>query len=335
MKKIVAILLLLVMVLPVFSSCTFEEDDTVIKIGFMKGPTGMGMAKLISDNGGLEGNEKYEFVKFENANLATAALVSGEIDMACLPTNNAAIIYNTKGNNVNVLAINCLNSLFVMTKTGTLIDDISDLDNKTIYTISSGTPKAIIEYALSTLDISATVKTDAVINGNSKSLSTPDDLAAAMIAGAADIVLVPEPVATAAPLKIASQGKDYNYTVALDMSDVWSTVSDKPVAMGCLLAKSSFVSEHKALVDKFLGEYKSSIEYIASNENIDAASQMIVDATVLDALKPAKNSLSNLGNSVAFYEGTEMKNILVDFYSKIGVSLIGGSMPDDKFYYDE
>ena len=38
-------------------------DDTVIKIGYMQGPTGMGMAKLIHDNGGIQGNEKYQFVK--------------------------------------------------------------------------------------------------------------------------------------------------------------------------------------------------------------------------------------------------------------------------------
>ena len=62
----------------------------------MQGPTGMGMAKLIHDNGGVSGNEKYTFTKFEDVQAATAAILSGAIDFACLPTNNASIIYNTK-----------------------------------------------------------------------------------------------------------------------------------------------------------------------------------------------------------------------------------------------
>ena len=118
-------------------------DDTVIKIGYMQGPTGMGMAKLIHDNGGVNGNEKYQFVKYGKATDAIAALISGEIDTACLPTNNASIIYNTKNEAVQALAINCLNSLFLMTKTGTTITSFEQLEGKTIYTISNGTPKAL------------------------------------------------------------------------------------------------------------------------------------------------------------------------------------------------
>ena len=336
MKKLLTILLIFTLACTALVGCNQPpEDETVIRIGYMQGPTGMGMAKLIHDNGGVSGNEKYQFVKFEDAQKATAAILEGSIDMACLPTNNAAVVYNTKDAAVKVLALNCLNSLFVLTKSGTEITDFSDLEGKTIYTISNGTPKVILEYLLAQKGVNATVKTTAVVNGNEKTLAQPSDLASAMIAGAVDIALVPEPVATAAPLKVASMNKEYSYSVALDLADEWSSISDSPVAMGCIVGRSAFVNEHKSVVDSFLSEYKNSIEFVSNAENRDSAAEYIVDAGVLDAAQPAKKSLANLGASVAYKDGVEMKRILTDFYTSIGNSLIGGKLPDEEFYYQK
>ena len=333
MKKLLTLLLVFTLACSALVGCNQPEDETVIRIGYMQGPTGMGMAKLIHDNGGTSGNEKYQFVKFEDAQKATAAILEGSIDMACLPTNNASVVYNTKDAAVKVLALNCLNSLFVLTKSGTEITDFDDLEGKTIYTISNGTPKAILEYLLEAKGVNATVQTVAVVNGNDKTLAQPSDLASAMIAGAVDIALVPEPVATAAPIKVASMNKDYSYSVALDLAEVFSEISDSPIAMGCIVGRGNFVNDHKSVVDAFLAEYKSSVEFVANAENRDAAAEYIVEAGVLDAAQPAKKSLANLGASVAYKDGNEMKNILVDFYSTINKSLIGGKLPDEDFYY--
>ena len=301
----------------------------------MQGPTGMGMAKLIHDNGGTEGNEKYQFTKFEDASKATAALLSGNIDMACLPTNNAAVIYNTKDAAAKALAINCLNSLFILTKSGTEINSFEDLEGKTIYTISNGTPRVILEHILNEKGISATVSTEAVINGDSKTLAQPSDLASAMIAGAVDIALVPEPVATAAPLQIASQNKDFSYSVALDITDVWSDISATPIAMGCIVGRSEFVNEHKEITNAFLAEYEESINFISNKANIDTSAEYRVESGVLGAAGAAKKSLMNLGDAISYVDGEEMKTALVGFYNSINKSLIGGKLPDDDFYYSK
>lgn len=343
MKKLLALLLLLTLSLSVLTSCDlFKKDDddkstTTVKIGFMEGPTGMGMAKLISD---YEKNDrpeesKYQFVKYKDAKEATNALIAGTVDLACLPTNNAATIYNTKDGVAKVLAINCLNSLFLMTKTGTVLNSVNDLEGKTIYTISNGTPKVILEHALAEKGINATVSTTATVGGKETALNQPSDLASALIAGAVDIALVPEPVATAAPLNITKQGKDYNYTVAFDFASVWAEISDTPVAMGCIVGRSSFVNENKAAVDEFLNEYKASVEYIANKDNLDTSAQLIVDATVLGAVPAAKKSLSNLLNAIAYKDGAEMETILKAFYGAINPNLIGGKLPDDNFYYQK
>ena len=335
MKKIYSLLLILCFAVSLFTSCGLfpseptDSDDTIIKVAYMSGPTGMGMAKMIHDNN----TEKYEFIAYADASLATADLVAGKIDMACLPTNTAATIYNKQNSAIQVLALNCLNSLFLMTKTGTTITDISDLEGKTVYTIKNGTPAVILRYLLEQSGVNATVKTSIGEGTEEKEITAPTDLAPLLITGQVDIALVPEPVATTAPLNIKSQNKDYNYTVAINLTEAWAEISDTPVAMGCIVANKEFVANHKAIVTDFLEEYEASINYIADPQNIDNAAQYIVDAGVLGAAPAAKKSLSNLGDAITYIDGDEMKSILVDFYSAIGVNLIGGKLPDDGFYF--
>lgn len=349
MKKLLALILIIASFTLCFASCGLfsdnndenqnensgeQENDVTIKIAYMNGPTGMGMAKLIHDNGGVEGNEKYQFVKYSDAALATADLVAGNVDMACIPTNTAATLYNKNGK-VNVLAINCLNSLFIMTKTGIEINSISELEGKTIYTIQNGTPAVILNYLLSESGVNATVKTTIGEGNDEKVIAAPTDLAPLLIAGKVDIALVPEPVATAAPLKIASQNKDYTYTVAIDLTEAWAEISSSPVAMGCIIANKDFANKNKGAINAFLDEYKTSIEYVANAENLDSAAQYVVDAGVLDAVPAAKKSLTNLGGAIAYKDGADMKSTLIDFYNAIGLKLIGGKLPEDEFYYEK
>ena len=103
--------------------------------------------------------------------------------------------------------------------------------------------------------------------------------------------------------------------------------------MGCIVANKDFVKEHKASVDSFLAEYKSSIEFVSNAQNIEEAAQYIVDAEVLGATGPAKKSLKNLGSAITYVDGAEMKNTLIAFYDAIGTSLTGGKIPDDDFFY--
>ena len=121
--------------------------DRKIVIGVMNGPTGMGMAKLISDYG-ME-NDKYEFIMYSDPSLATADLNKGEIDMACLPTNTVANLAN-KGSQLSVASINCLGSLYVVAKDDVQINSIADLCDKTVYYgVPNSTTGPILRYIIS------------------------------------------------------------------------------------------------------------------------------------------------------------------------------------------
>ncbi len=324
MKKITALLLILALATLALFSCA-EKDDTQIRIGYMAGPTGMGMAKLVNDNGGLEaGNEKYAFTKYTDTKLATADLTAGKIDVICLPTNEAATYY-AKDNNITVLAINTLGSLYLLSDKNTTITSFDELNGKTIYTCKNGTPKIILEYLLEAAGVNATVS----YTVDNKEVLTPNQLGEMLIAGKVDIAVVPEPIVTSSMLKIKSNGDaNISYSIDLNLNDVWNAECETALTMGCIVASKSFVSEHSGVIKAFLAEYKESIEYINSPENIDTAADYVVKTGVMQAVPAAKSALKNLNGSIAYIDGKEMKEALVGFYTAIGIQ-----SPNDEFYY--
>ncbi len=130
-------------------------NEEKIKIGVLSGPTGMGLAKLMSENG-----TDYEFVVYPDPSQAQNDLLSGEIDMACLPTNNAATLKNA-GADISVTAINCLGSLYVIAKDGVEINSVADLIDKTVYYgVPASTTKPIISYILKNNNIEINDKSE-------------------------------------------------------------------------------------------------------------------------------------------------------------------------------
>lgn len=330
MKKIIALLLTLILLFSMGAmiSC---GDKTQLKVGFLNGPTGIGMAELIADNGGLDGNERYYFEKIGDTNDAAAALKSGKLDVVCLPTNEAAKIYNNEdiGIDVQVLAINCLNSLYVVAKSELEINSFADLEGKTVYTCKNGTPKIILNKLINEYGLNVTVKTELGEGDSATVINKPQDLPAVIISGKADIVVAPEPIVTNAILKNSA------YSVKVDLGAVWDAKYSTPLAMGCIVARKDFVDEHKSVIDSFLEDYEESVNFMSNPENIDLASHYSVQAGIMEALPAAKKAISNLGNSIAYLDGEDMKNTLVNVYNAFGLPVIGGKLPENDFYYDE
>ena len=318
MKRIIALILSLIFIAMCFTACAGnEKSDKKINIGVMSGPTGMGMAKLIADNG-LD-SDKYSFKVFSAPTEATAELANGSLDMLCLPTNLAANLANKQSDYITVAAINCLGSLYVLCKAEVNIQTISDLEGKTIYYGEpTSTTGPILQYILQKNNINANVVAE----------SGMDIVQAKMVNGEADIVVLPEPKASAA--KIAASKENNNYIVCLNLSTEWSNISDSPLTMGCIVVRNEFLKDHKSAVDNFLSEYKSSVDYIADKGNADTSAQMIVDAGVLPALPIAKSALANLYGSIVYLDGEDMKDNLKGFYNAINIK-----QPDDSFYYEK
>lgn len=327
MKKIVSLILVLVLFSFMLVSCSDEEPGAEkIRIGYMAGPTGMGMAKLIHDNSGDSNISKYEFKKYTDTEAAKADLAAGKIDVICLPTNEAAQYYNKGISDIQVLAVNCLNSLYLLSDKSTTITSLEDLNGKTIYTCQNGTPRIILEEVLNRNGIDATVS---FVYGE-KTIKTPADLGALVVSGDLPIAVLPEPIVTSSLLTINKNGNtDISYSIDLNLADGWSNGGiETPITMGCVVGSKDFVSKNEALINSFLDEYKASISFVSSSENRDTAAEYIVETGILGAKPAAIKALSNLGGAIAYIDGIEMRAALVNFYGIINIK-----QPALGFYY--
>ena len=319
MKKALALILTLTLALLALASCAPKTSK--IEVGYLNGPTGMGMAKLIADT--PEDSNEYAFSPYIDPNNAATDLLNGTIDMACLPTNTAANLFN-KGNDISVIAINTLGSLFIIADQSTNIETVSDLSGKTIYaSVPGSTTEPIIKHILEANDVQAEILVD--------SPKHEDLVKKVKESNGTAIAVLPEPMVSNALLQAP------NYEVKLNLSEEWSKVSDQPLAMGCIVVRNDFLKEYESSVYAFLTDYKASVDFIAKKENAQAAAQTIVSVGIIPKLPLATSALKNLEGAIVLITGEEMTQTLKAFYSVLlesSAASVGGKQPAENFYYD-
>ena len=234
-----------------------SDSRKVVRVGYLTGPTGMGMAKLIIDNNGLEGgNENYSFTKYADTQAAKADLAAGKIDVICLPTNEAAAYQSTVDKDAKILALNCLNSLFLVSEIdgeGNSTSSLEDFEGQTIYTCKNGTPRIVLEYLVGALNLD--IKVSYTVDG--KEMITPQDVNAQIVAGNIPNAVLPEPLVSTIVNKINTSATLRPIVQpVVDLSAEWSKISDTPIAMGCIVAHGNFARENSYSLELFLDEYK-------------------------------------------------------------------------------
>ena len=326
MKKTIALLLTLLMLVSLLASCGAKTPDT-INVYTLNGTTGFGMAKLINDSK-ADPESIYQFTVKTDVSEVQAALINGDVDIAALPTNAAANVYNKTQGGVKILAINTLGCLYVLTKDGTTVSSFADLAGKTVY-VPAQNPTFIFTELCKKNNL--TVGTDIVID--STSYAQPASLRDAVASGAVDVAVLPEPMVTIA---IAS-AKQNNITVtnALDLTAEWDKVHPQnSLVQGCVVVRTEFLEKYPEAVKAFLEAYKASIEYL--NANPAESGQMIEQNGIFAKAAIAQKAIPKC--NVRYMDGEEMKaamNVYLSALYQINPNSIGGAMPGDDFYYNE
>ena len=142
MKKVFALLLCLVLAFGCLASA-----ETNVRVAALKGPTAMGMAQMITTAQGDEASV-YNFNIAASADEITPQLIQGNLDIAAVPANLAAVLYNNTQGAVKVLAINTLGVLYIVER-GDSVQSVADLRGKTVYSAGKGsTPEFALNYIL-------------------------------------------------------------------------------------------------------------------------------------------------------------------------------------------
>lgn len=289
-------------------------------VACMTGPTGIGMAKLMADSAAGTTANNYSFTVASAATEINAKFINGEINIASVPTNVAATLFNKTGGKVKMLAVNTYGVLSVLEK-GNTITSVADLKGKTIYSTGKGqNPEYILKYILTENGIDP--ENDVTIN-----FVSSEDLVAKLISGEAEVAMAPEPAATTVMVKNAE------LTRVLSINDEWAKVSDSKLMMGCVIALDSYVEANTAAVEKFLEEYSASVSFASTD--VDEAAKYCATYKITASEAIAKKAIPTC--NLCYVTGTEMKNNVNGYYNVLfnaDPTSIGGALPTDALYYN-
>ena len=93
------------------SSAALEKTGKTLRVAALKGPTAMGMVKLMEDAEAGTTANGYEFTLAGSPDEIVGSIVKGEFDIAAVPTNLAATLYNKTQGKVRLMALNTLGVL--------------------------------------------------------------------------------------------------------------------------------------------------------------------------------------------------------------------------------
>jgi NitT/TauT family transport system substrate-binding protein len=302
---------------------TTAAEKTRIRIAALKGPTGIGLVKLMADQELGKTVNDYEVSLFGSPDEIVAQISSKQVDVAALPTNLAAVLYQKTQKQVKLLAINTLGVLYIL-ENGDSVRTLSDLSDKVIVASGKG---AVPEYVLNDLLDHSDLAKPARVEYKSEHTEVMT-LAAA---GEADLVMLPEPFVT------TLLGKNKQFRIAFDLTAEWKKIHQKDgtaseLSMGCLIVDTGFADEHPAALNVFLGEYKASADY--ANEHADEAGGLVAKYGILaDAVLAAK-AIPNC--HIVMINGSGMQPALEPFLKILlgaNPAAVGGKLPGTDFYW--
>lgn len=315
---------------PASSAASEEEapaadyEKETVRIAALKGPTAVGMLQMMEDAQNGTAPDDYQFTLAGSADEIVGQIVQGEFDIAAVPTNLAAVLYNKAEGRVQLAALNTLGVLYML-ENGETIQSAADLKGKTIYTISKGSvPEYVLNYVLTQNGLNP--QTDLTVEYKTEST----EVAALLASGEAQVAMLPQPFVTS----VLTQNDQVR--VALDMTEEWDKVGNGSVlTMGCIIVQKEFAENHPEAMARFMQAYGQSVAYVTDEANLEEASAL---CEKFDIMKAAVAQKAIPQCNIVFITDQEMEEKVSGFLQVLydaDPASVGGTMPDEGFYYKE
>lgn len=294
-------------------STTSYIRETKTRVATLSGPLGIGVAKL-----GADRDYAYDVKYHAEAQQVVSLLKNGETDIAVLPVNLAANVYNETNGAVKIIAVNTL-GVFHILENGKEIKSINDLNGKTVYAFGEGSlPEYLLSSVLESSGIKGSVKVEYKADYS--------EIEALMSEGKADICMLPEPYAAA----VASSAEGVRY--ALDLSDEWANANETPFVQSVVVARAEYIESNAEYIETFLMHNEISVNFLS--ELPEAGAAVLAQTGSFKTAEEAQAALA--GCNPRFIRGEEMKaalNAVFDMLYQADAASIGGKMPDNGIYY--
>ena len=325
-KKFLALGLALMLVFTMFAGCgedAAEEPQTVteiVKVAALNGPTGVAMVGL------MDQTDKYEVSTFQAPTDVNGKIISGEVDVAAVPSNMAAVLYNKTGGQIVAVSPIALGVLHILGNNAD-VTEVADLAGKTIVASGQGgTPEYVLQKILEHAGL--TIYEDVQVEW----LANHSEVNTKLLTQEGTIAMIPEPFVSTA----LSAGNTAVSTI-FDMDTLWTEATGQGLPMGVLVAQKSFVEERESDLKVLLNDLSESVALV--NSATDEAAQLIVEKGFIGKEEIAKAAIPNC-NIVLYMgpEGTELGTSILRTFNQtlfeMAPSAVGGKMPDEDLYYE-
>ena len=310
---------------PTLSAASPSAEPTTIRIASLKGPTTMGLVELMDKAASGEGKQDYQVTMYGTPDEVVPLMVQGEADVALIPANLAAVLYNRtlgdEGAQIQVAAINTLGVLEIL-EAGDSVQSIADLAGRTVYASGKGaSPEYVLNYLLRSNGLDPA--TDVTVEYRSEHT----EVAALLATTPGAIAMLPQPFATVV--------KTQNPAIrtALDLTAEWTKVtSASQMVTGVVVVRTAFVEEHPDAFADFLTDYKASTEF--TNDHPAEAAVLIAEAGIVPSAEIAEAAIP--ASNITYIDGAELKSTFSGYLQVLfdaDPASVGGSMPGDDFYF--
>lgn len=300
---------------------SFDQNEEItsientVRVAGLKGPTTMGLVNL--DN---VATQDYDLAMYGSADEVVPLLVGGEVDVAAIPANLAATLYQKTDGGIEVVAINTRGVLYVVEQ-GNTVQSVQDLKGRTVLSTGKGTtPEYVLRHILIENDIDP--DNDVTI----EYFSEATEVSARMAEATDAIAVLPQPYVTSA------SAQNENLQVALDLTAEWDKIESTSLVTGVTVVRKEFAEENPDAVETFLLDYSQSAEMAVNDLEGTAVLceeyGVVAKAAVAQKALPLCNIVCVTGDEMR----TAVSNYLQVLYDADAAS-VGGQLPDEDFYY--
>ena len=299
-------------------------DPVAVRIGSLTGPTTMGLVSLMADAEAGTARHDYQVQVMGTADELVPQLVQGELDVALVPANLAAVLHHRtseSGAGIQVAAINTLGALEIV-ETGDTVHTMADLAGRTVYSMGKGTtPEYVLNHLLRANGLEPGV--DVTVEFRSEAA----EVAALLAAEPGAVGVLPQPFIT------ALQAQNPAARSALSLTEEWAAVSpDSQLVTGVLVVRPAFAQEHPEAFADLLADYADSIAF--TNDNPQEAGELIAAAGIVPAAPIAAAAIPRC--NIVFIDGDELRTTLTGYLEVLAAAdpaAVGGSVPGDDFFW--
>lgn len=314
-----------------------KTDDVVVRVTSLKGPTTIGLVNMMNDTAGIpaDGGDLSQAGEAEEGSGITYAyqmssapdevlplVIQGTADIALVPSNAAAVLYAKTKGKVQVIDLNTLGVLSVVTGDSS-IQQFEDLAGKTIYISGKGSsPEYVMNYLLGQAGIADTVTMEWQ--------SEHTEVASVLASDPTAVGVLPQPFTT------ATLAQNSSLSAPVDLTDVWEKYAGDTgslYVMGATIVRSEFAEEHPQAVADFLSRHADSVQ--KCSDDVAGTAALVVEAGIVAKEPIAEKAIPKC--NIVCMTGDEMKDGLSGYLQVLydaDASSVGGALPEDDFYYN-